>query len=488
MPARPNVLFFLPDQHRHDFVGFDGDVPVRTPNLDRLAGEGVAFRNAVCPSPLCGPSRACLASGDEYDRCGVRDHAADYPYAETTYYGRLRDEAGYHVLGVGKFDLQKHSGDWGIEGKNNVTANGFSDGVNNAGKWDCVGSLVERASSSRPGTRAADPYGAYLLEHALAEAHVRDFERRSAETPDGLPNDVGAAFPTELPERAYCDNWIARNGLDLLEDAPVNRPWHLVLNFAGPHNPWDVTAEMYGWYRDPDVGFPEPIDHSESIDPGEMDAETSQEVRRNYAAMVENVDRWVGRFRERLTERGEWENTLVVFASDHGEMLGDHGQWYKRSPYHASVGVPLVVSGPGVEYRGVVDEPVSILDLHATILDFAGIDPHDVDSRSLRPYLAGETDLHRDVVYSGMGNWRMAFDGRYKLVLGYDLGRSANDQVEDADSWNEAETKYALRDRDPILFDRDEDPAETENVADAHPERVDRLSEAVRRIRGDGAA
>jgi len=216
-----------------------------------------------------------------------------------------------------------------------------------------------------------------------------------------------------------------------------------------------------------------------------MDAETAQDVRRNYAAMVENVDRWLGRYLDVLDERGEREDTLVVFASDHGEMLGDHGQWYKRSPYQPSVGVPLVVAGPGVESRGVVDEPASVLDLHATVLDAAGVDPGDVDSRSLWPYLAGRTDDHRDVVHSGVGNWRMAYDGRYKLVRGYDSGRTANDQAGEFDAWDEAATKYALRERDPVVFDLEADPGERENVADDHPGVVDRLTARTEVVRGD---
>jgi arylsulfatase len=81
---QPNILFVFPDQHRPDWVGYHGDVPVKTPTLNNLADDGIGFTNAVCPSPLCGPSRACLASGREYDTCGVRDHQADYPLAGAT--------------------------------------------------------------------------------------------------------------------------------------------------------------------------------------------------------------------------------------------------------------------------------------------------------------------------------------------------------------------------------------------------------------------
>lgn len=485
--TRPNLLFLFPDQHRYDYVSHLSDVPVKTPNLDRLAERGVSFRNAVCPSPLCGPSRACLASGAEYDRCGVRNHDADYPLAASTYYGRLRDEAGYHVMGCGKFDLLKHSGDWGIDGTNNLDVQGFSAGVNNAGYWDAYSSATDGWGPDPEFAGTKDPYMAYLEEHGLAQTHLRDLARRRWGTGEE-GTDIDATFPTPLPEHAYCDNWIARNGLDLLADAPEDKPWHLVVNFAGPHNPWDVTETMHGWYRDPDVEFPTPIEAVDADPEGtgsRFSPEKHQSIRRNYAAEVENIDRWLGRYLEELADRGELDETIVVFASDHGEMLGDHGQWYKRSPYRPSTGVPLVADGPGIEARGVVKEPASILDLHATFLAYAGLEPGDIDSRSLRPYLSGETDDHRDVAFSGMGEWRLAVDDRYSLILGYDTDRSANQQVDECDPWNEADIKYALRDRDPVLFDRERDPRETENVADENPEIVERLSVAIHECRTD---
>lgn len=466
---RPNVLFVFPDQHRPDYVGFDGEVPVRTPNLDDLADRGVAFRNAVTPSPLCGPARACLASGREYDRCGVRDHAADYPLGAPTLYARLRD-AGYHVIGSGKFDLQKHSGDQGLDGENDLDANGFSDGVNNAGKWDAWG-------GARDGT-PGDSYTTYLDEIGELTTHIEDFDRRQEA-------GIGASFPTSLPPEAYCDNWIGRRTVDLLEAAPADRPWFCQVNFAGPHDPWDVTEDMHNWYRDPPVEFPDPTDPDE-----ELTLDEHQSVRRNYAAMVENIDRWLGRFLGRVDDRGERENTLVVFASDHGEMLGDHGRWKKHLPYRASAGVPLVAAGTGVVDREPVEAPATILDCHATFLDAAGVEPTAVDptmdSLSMWSFLQGDSAVDadptagglRDVAVSGFGNWRLAIDERYGLIRGYDPDESQHDP----DPWDEAVVRDALRDRDPILFDYD-GAGETANVAGATPTVVERLDDAIDQLR-----
>ncbi|MFB6218614.1 MAG: sulfatase, partial [Halobacteriaceae archaeon] len=204
-----------------------------------------------------------------------------------------------------------------------------------------------------------------------------------------------------------------------------------------------------------------------------------QEIRRNYAAMVENVDRRVADLLSTIEERGERENTLVVFASDHGEMLGDHGMWKKRSPYRPSAGVPLLVAGPGVDARGVVEDPATTLDLHATFRDYAGTDTGDNDSRTMRPFLEGG-DAPREVVYSGVNHWRLVFDGRHKLVRGFDPGLDHGERLSDIDTRNEAELYRALHDRDPLLFDLDRDPGETENLADDRPDVVDRLDAALR--------
>jgi choline-sulfatase len=487
MPTRPNILFVFTDQQRHDWVGSDPDVPVRTPNLDALGERGAHFTNAVCPAPLCAPSRSCLASGLEYDRCGAWTNQ-DYPVDRPTLYARLRDEAGYETIGVGDIDLHMDSATWGLDGTYALDSMGFSDGIEIPGKRAMVGTyrsdLTEtgRVDVDGPGDLPPDvepgpdqptnAYLAYLRERGLLETYVEDMEDRLHG--DRPVSNFATTRPTPLPEEAYVDNWVGRHALEFLQEAPEDRPWHLAVNFVGPHEPMDVTEEMHGWYRDPDVEFPEPVDPD-----GVLDPETHQEIRRNYAAICENVDRWLGRYLDVLEERGEREETLVVFASDHGELLGDYGGWTKSSPRQASAGVPLAVAGPDVESRGRVDEPASVLDLQATFLDYAGVDPGDVDSRSLRPYLEGETERHREVVRSGLDPWRLAFDGRYKLIVGYDdehdpLTGGVTGAFDPGD--DRAETRARIHERTaPILFDLAEDPDESTDIADQYPEVVDRL-------------
>jgi arylsulfatase A-like enzyme len=430
---------FLPDQLRQDWTGLNDNLSVDTPNIRALAGRGAELTGAVVASPLCAPSRAALASGKEYEHCGVRDNGQDYPLEQTTYYALLR-AAGYYVAGCGKFDLHKASPAWGVDGKNGLDAWGFSNGVDNAGKRDAVATGAERPR---------DPYMAFLHREGLARLHVADFRRRRR---------YDATFPTPLPDEAYCDNWLAGQGLELLRRFPRHQPWHLVVNWVGPHEPMDITRMMEASCRD--RHFPQP-NRCRAFDP-----ETHVRIRQNYAAMVENIDRWVGLFLDAVQQRGEMDNTVVVFTSDHGEMLGDHNLWGKSCPFTPSVKVPLVVAAPGVRPGLRSDALVSHIDIAATFLDYAGVAKlPDMACRSLRPLLEGRTATHRDVVRSGLGAWRMVSDGRSKLVTGFDVERAIPRSRPDAG---------------PALFDLHADPHENRNVAYEKPREVRRLLEWLR--------
>lgn len=442
---RPNILFFFPDQHRFDWLGGNPDLPVRTPNLDRLAERGMRFTNALCPSPLCAPSRACIASGKEYDRCQVPSNKQNYPVEQTSFYRLLRD-SGYHVMACGKFDLRKPESSWGRDGRQRINGKdyldlwGFSDGIDNGGKHDGVNSY---------GKGQVGPYMAFLEEKELAHVHVDDFNRR---------HNYKSTEPTALPDDAYADNWIARNGLELLSKAPKNKPWFLQVNFNGPHEPMDITKRMKDRWRQ--VEFPSPNASRDST------SKKHNEIRQNYSAMIENIDRWLGLYIQELKRRGEYKNTLIVYSSDHGEMLGDHNRWAKSVPYQPSVSVPLVVGGPGTVRAKVYDGPATTMDIAATFLDYANVSrPKEMDSRSMKALLEGRASEHRKAAYSGLGQWRLVFDGRYKLIKGFSTQPEKNRAKADSDK-----TKQLL------LFDLHQDPLENNNIAGKNPDIVKRLA------------
>lgn len=430
MPQQPNILFFFPDQWRHDWTELNSKLDLITPNIRRLAERGVVFEDTLVPSPVCAPCRACIATGLNYNHSPVKRNGQVLPLDAMTFYRELRD-AGYHTMGCGKFDLHKGHSRWGVDGKNDLDEWGFSDGIDNEGKIDAF--LAERAGT--PG-----PYTHHLEQAGWLKTHWEDHHTRGD----------WPAHATPLPDEHYCDNWLAQNGLDLIDKVPEGKPWFLQVNFTGPHSPWDITESMWESMRGRD--FPPPV-HAPEHDP-----EQALEVRRAYSAMVENIDRWVGVYLDRLQERGELDKTLVVFSSDHGEMLFDHGQWGKSTWRHASTNVPMILAGPGVTAGLRRAEPADLIDLPATFLEAAGTSiPEAMDSRSLWPVLrSADADPIRSHVTSALKvggrdsqcNWRLVVQGQWKFVI--DQGKE-------------------------FLFDREADPEETTNVLDQHPEVANRL-------------
>jgi arylsulfatase len=418
---KPNILFFFPDQLRFDWIPRDSNLPIHMPNLESLISSGVRFNQAVVSSPLCAPSRASLAAGVNYRRCGVPDSDSNYPLRQTTFYSLLRD-AGYHVMGCGKFDLHKKTLDWGLDGKRMISEWGFTDGIDNAGKWDAVNSGA---------VTPKDPYMNFLHKRGLAQIHIQDFRNRKG---------YHSTKPTPLPEDAYCDNWIAQNGLNLLRNRPKNQPWFLMVNFAGPHSPMDITGQMEKLCRN--RNFPQPVGGRRYA------PEIHNAIRQNYAAMIENIDKWLGIYMSELEKEGDLQNTVIVFSSDHGEMLGDHGLWGKQVFFHPSICVPLVISGPGIKKNLKSNALVSLIDLAATFLDMAQLPiPPNMDSISLLSLLSGKVNSHRDYVQSDLGDWHAVWDGRHKLI------------------WSEQPEGVDVPE---LLFDLENDPQETENVFPAN--------------------
>lgn len=435
--TQPNILFFLADQHRPDWLGDNHNLPLLTPNLDILCKRGTRFTNAFTPSPLCSPARACLATGRDYHHCGVENNGQSMPLSLPTYYQHLRD-SGYEVAGVGKFDLHKPDRDWELDGSKMLSEYGFTGGIDNEGKGDAITAYYDN------GMKPKGPYMQFLEENGLAPTHLSMYKPYLGKT-DWL-NFPGV---TDLPDEAYCDNWVATNGMEYLQNFPHAKPWHLVVNFVGPHGPFDVTADMRSRWEN--TGLPGPVDNN---DPA---SEVVLARRQNYAAMIENIDKRVGSMIDLVEERGELDNTIIVYSSDHGEMLGDHGRWGKSLWHTPSSGVPLIVSGPGIRSNCCSNALVSLHDLAATFLDYAQSNPlPDADARTLRGHLEGHCKKHRDYVISGLNEWSMIFDGRYKCVTSMKAP--------------------------PQLFDIKEDPHELNDIYHTHQHIAEQLMEIRKKL------
>ncbi len=422
---RPNILFLFDDQHRYDYLGAAGASFLNTPNLDRLASEGVLFTQCATNSPLCAPSRMALATGLQAVRAGVL--ANDFgkaPHGLPLFYQRMRDH-GYRTACVGKL----HLGGTGAPGPNGDPPGAFSLGFTHP--CECEGKMAAGYHSEPFG-----PYTHYLYEKGLLKDFHEDYQRRV---------EAGWAhsnWDSVLPAEAFEDAFIGRRAAQWIEDGPEDHPWFMFVNFVGPHSPFDPPKEYADRYREaemPDVipaefeGKPEWI-RQRNIG---LTREAVTEAQRQYCGAIELIDDQVGAILDALERRGQRENTTIIFSSDHGEMLGDFGLYAKFVAYEASLRVPLIVSGPGIRPGLRSDALIELIDINPTICKLAGLPMQEnIDALSFVPLLRGDATEHRTETASVIENFRCIRTREHKLIMNY------NDRFELYDLVNDPQERH----------------------------------------------
>lgn len=396
----PNFLVIMTDQHAPIYSSTYGHPRVKTPTMDRLAREGVSFRQAYCNTPLCAPGRFSFMTGRYVHHLGTWDNATPMPSDAVTWAHRLR-AAGYDAALSGKMHFlgpdqlhgfrQQLATDLHASQRHPIFAWNEADGP----------------------TRASQPW------------------RHPAEAGIGRTRSTDADDEAEEAALAY-----------LREPARCDQPWALCVGFIAPHDPWIVPEPYFSMYY-PDVDLPTlPAGHLENLPPaarvlrdrhhmaGPFTEDQIRRTRAAYFGMVTRVDEQIGRLLACLDKQGFADNTVVVHTSDHGEMLGEHGLWRKSNFYEQSERIPLQIRLPDGRFAGEwVDESVSLVDVTATILDLAGrrvADDPDarLDGVSLLPALRGEQPWRGEVFseYLAHGNDRpraMLRRGQWKLCYGY---------------------------------------------------------------------
>jgi choline-sulfatase len=403
---------------------------------------------------VCAPSRSALASGLRCSHVGVLSNSDLYPLEVPTYYQVLRNN-GYRIGCVGKTDLHKRDHWEGIEGNRPIMYRlGFTDPMETEGK----------CSAARYVIPPVCPYTNYLSKEGLDQIFHDDYASR---------NPIFKGRDSALPLHAYHDDYIGRNACNFLRSVNTETPWHYFVSFVGPHDPWDAPKEysrlydpddMPGAIEDPWEDKPMPM---RSVRHGVrtsrlVEGMTEDDLRgsmRQYAGMISLVDDYIGRFVEVLEDRGMRENTVIIYTSDHGEMMGDHRLFGKVTYYEGALRVPLIFNGPGIK-SGVESDLLAMLaDCAPTILDIAGLEcPFPIDSPSLLPTLSGEGELGTEFQVSELAESRMIFDGRFKFAE-YD------------GNGNE-------------LYDLDKDPSEITNLVGDSLDRADKMREKLHSIIG----
>jgi len=383
MYERPNVLFLMSDQHRADVAGFEGNSVVRTPTLDELARTGVVFRNAYTPSPICIPARQCLMSGQLPKTCNCEGWIDLAPGYRT--FAREFSRHAYTTVASGKLH---HIGPDQMQGWRTRIAPDAE--ISDAYIEDRIDS--EFARYTPPAGAGKWSNQRELEEARVADGPYQQFDRR--------------AFTATMDfiNRYFEDPEYHRPG--------YHRPLLHKLSLLQPHYPFFTDQAQWDTYYDRvPIYVEEPCDHpvlslSQQNKPVHVSEQVIRRATTAYYGMVTTVDTYYGRVLSRLEELGQdLDDWIIVYTSDHGEMLGEHGIWEKTRFYEGSVRVPLIIRWPKRFPGGrVVNENVSLCDLYATLCDLAGIElPPGLDSRSLAPLLDGTSAGWRNEAVSQMG-------------------------------------------------------------------------------------
>jgi arylsulfatase A-like enzyme len=389
----PNFLVVISDDQRPDTIAALGNPHIRTPHLDRLARDGAAFTRATCANPHCVPSRAEILTGCTGFRNGVQA-ATGKLRGDVTFWGDALRRAGYHTWYAGKW---------------------MNDGSPKTRGYEETRGLFSSGGSGGKGfTVATDHKG----------ARVTGYSGWTFKTDDGrVELDKGIGLTADTSRH------IADAAIELIQRKPA-RPFFLHVNFTAPHDPLIVPPPYEGRYAPDTMPLPRnflpehPFDHGNLKGRDELLLpwpRTPGAIRRElaaYYAVIEDMDAQLGRILAALDAAGQREHTVIIFSSDHGLALGSHGLMGKQNQYEHTIGVPLLMAGPGIPAGRRVDAQCYLRDLFPTTCELAGVPvPDTVEGRSLMPVLRGEVkEVYPHVVGCWQDVQRMIREGNWKVI------------------------------------------------------------------------
>lgn len=432
---------------RGDCLGTAGHPDVKTPYVDTLAANGVRFEHAYSACPSCIAARAALYTGltqRSHGRVGYMDKVKwNYP---VTIAGEFA-KAGYYTQCVGKMHVHPSRN---LLGFHNVE---LHDGY--------LGAYRTPETPSCENQAVADDYFYWLKDQLGISADVTD---------TGVDCNSWVARPWIYDEKYHPTNWVTSRSLDFLRRRDRSKPFFLMASFVRPHPPFDAPACYFDMYKDMDLRPPVLGDWEDeellnregrifNSSSGPIDPELIRQAQIGYYACITHVDHQIGRLMEGLMEQGVYDNTIIAFVSDHGELLSDHHLYRKIRPYQGSIHVPLIISGPerliGRQNR-TISHIAELRDVMPTLLDLAGCPiPGEVEGISLKKTMDDES-----------------------------VG--THDYIHGEHSGGEAGNQYIVTERDKYIwytqsgteqyFDLKNDPNELHNLIHA-PEHQDRIQE-----------
>ena len=416
-----NILLVFTDQMRYDAVNAHGNPVIKTPVLDKLVKNGITFSRGYTPCPVCVPARYSMHTGMMPHHTGVFENK-QMPNKFPSFMERL-SQNGYQTFGTGKMHFD------------------FATGLSTPWGFDKRSVCDE--------DQLLDKNDFYQANKEAGYGYVYDYK--------GVKSEM-YYIPqvSQLPKNLHHSSWTVNCSIDYLKHRDEDKPFFLMTSFEKPHPPFEPPVPWNKLYRCADMTLPKRPENSEELmtlwnryqnrykyrDQG-IDNNLIRTMKAHYYGEVSFIDYNLGRLLSYMDGEGILDSTLIVFASDHGEFLGDYNCFGKRSFLDASARIPFIMSYPGLEKGVVEDQPVTLVDLMPTFLNYAGIETDDVyDGVDLLDVVEGQCD--RSMIFGQYeeGNYAnyMATDGRYKYI-------------------------YSAPDQKEFLFDLKTDPEETRNKA-----------------------
>jgi choline-sulfatase len=438
MNRKPNILIIMPDQQRADCLSCAGHLQLKTSNMDRIASSGVRFEQATTVSPVCMSARASFVNSLYPHNHGMWSNRGCMPASDDTFFHHLQS-AGYYTAYVGKSHYYGHGRGHMRDYEGYMHARGLEY------IHEVTGPLATQSTRS---------YMTDELErHGLYEAFKEDYAGRV-----GIRKENPFLVrPSPLPVELFLDSYVGRQGVGFIENYSNPRPMCLFVGFPGPHEPWDAPGEyasMYDPEKTPDPipyqelneSIPEEIRQMEDFQPmGSSSPDNIRAVRANYYGKISLIDRWVGKILDACEEGKLGEDLLIVYWSDHGDLLGDHRRVYKGTFHEGSMRVPLMLSWPGQLPEGQTSDALAeIIDVYPTLMDALGLDtPTRCQGRSLIPIMKDPDAEFRE---SQLSEISFAYERRICLRT--------------------RDYKYSVRQNGDgyMLFDLDNDPVEQRNL------------------------
>lgn len=436
MKKQPHIILIMTDQQRADALGCAGNEAVISPNIDRLASEGHLFCNAYTASPSSTPARAGMLTGMSpwhHGLLGYGQVAEHYKYEMP----QMLKDLGYHTLGIGKMHWHPQN-----------VLHGFET------------TLIDESG------RVESPY---FKSDYRKWFDIQAFGLNPDST--GINWNGHGAKAYALPERLHPTVWTGDRAVEAIRGYSSEQPLFLKVSFARPHSPYDAPQRVVDMYADKEIPAPAvgswcedvPVDEHPELHPtaakGNFGEEYAKNSRKYYYASITFIDEQVGRIVEELKRKNMYNDALICFVADHGDMLGDHNMWRKTYAYEGSAAIPFIIKLPqkmegGLKAGEILEQPVELRDLLPTFLDINHWKvPEDMDGISLLPLLRKEKctwrkyiDIEHSTAYWEDNYWCAQTDGKIKYIWFFRTGEEQLfDLVKDPYELNDVSESFSYQ-------------------------------------------